>query len=149
MVLRSVRTQDEGAFVPHLSLSAGILLAFVCVGTLVFFVGHMAGRINVNTVIDLVTEDARSAIRRLTFHEQQPALPPNTWHNASVVVDGRRGYVQQLNAAGLADWAANRGTTLRLLVRPGDYVLPGAPIALVQPETEGAQAAIEDATALV
>jgi uncharacterized membrane protein len=29
MVLRSVRTQSEGAFVPHLSLSVGILLAFV------------------------------------------------------------------------------------------------------------------------
>ncbi len=54
MVLRSVRTQDEGEFVPHLSLSVGIALAFVCVGTLVFFVGHMAGRINVDTVIELV-----------------------------------------------------------------------------------------------
>ncbi len=60
MVLRSVRTQSEGAFVPHLSLSVGILLAFVCVGTLVFFVGHMAGRINVDTVVELVSEDVRA-----------------------------------------------------------------------------------------
>lgn len=35
MVLRSVRTHEEGEFVPHLSLSVGIALAFVCVGTLV------------------------------------------------------------------------------------------------------------------
>ena len=62
MVLRSVRTQGEGEFVPHLSLSVGILLAFVCVATLVYFVGHMAGRINVDTVIELVSEDVRSAI---------------------------------------------------------------------------------------
>ena len=47
MVLRAVRTRSEGEFVPHLSLSVGILLAFVCVAALVFFVGHMAGRINV------------------------------------------------------------------------------------------------------
>ena len=66
MVLRSIRTVSEGEFVPHLSLSVGILLAFVCVATLVFFVGHMAGRINVDTVIDLVSEDVRSAIQRLT-----------------------------------------------------------------------------------
>lgn len=33
MVLRSVRTQDEGTFVPHLSLSVSILLAFACVGS--------------------------------------------------------------------------------------------------------------------
>ena len=30
MVLRSVRTQDEGAFTPHLSLTVGLLLTFVC-----------------------------------------------------------------------------------------------------------------------
>ena len=57
MVLRTVRTQSEGEFVPQLSLSVGILLAFVCVAILVFFVGHMAGRINVDTVIGLVSND--------------------------------------------------------------------------------------------
>ena len=49
MVLRSVRTHSEGEFVPHLSLTVSILLAFVCVATLVYFVGHMAGRINVGS----------------------------------------------------------------------------------------------------
>ena len=66
MVLRSVRTQEEGVFVPHLSLSVSILLAFLCVGMLVYFVGHMASRINVDTVVELVSEDMRSAILRLT-----------------------------------------------------------------------------------
>lgn len=65
-VLRSVRTQDEGAFVPHLSLTIAIILAFVCVATLVYFVGHMAGRINVDTVIELVSEEVRSGTARLT-----------------------------------------------------------------------------------
>ncbi len=69
MVLRSVRTQDEGAFVPQLSLSVSILLAFVCEATLVYFVGHMASRINVDTVIQLVSKDVRLAITRLTSEE--------------------------------------------------------------------------------
>ena len=43
MVLRSVRTQSGGLFVPDLALSISILRAYVCVGTLVFFVGQMAG----------------------------------------------------------------------------------------------------------
>ncbi len=72
MVLRAVRTHSEGEFVPHLSLSVAILLAFVCVATLVFFVGHMAGRINVDTVIELVSEDVRRAISRL-MHASTPA----------------------------------------------------------------------------
>ncbi|HVC51834.1 MAG TPA: DUF2254 domain-containing protein [Stellaceae bacterium] len=149
MVLRTVRTQSEGEFIPQLSLSVGILLAFVCVATLVFFVGHMAGRINVDTVIGLVSNDARSAIQRLTTDTLQPSPPPDAfWHNAVAVTDARRGYLQQLNDTGLADWAAERKTAIRLLVRPGDYVFPGAPIAIMTPPVEGADAAIRNATAL-
>ncbi len=149
MVLRTVRTPSEGEFVPHLSLSIGILLAFVCVATLVFFVGHMAGRINVDTVIQLVSEDVRSAVQRLTTDTRQPAPPPAVfWHNAVPVIDRRRGYLQQLDDDGLANWAAEHGTAIRLLVRPGDYVFPGAPIALMTPPVAGADAAIRSATAL-
>jgi uncharacterized membrane protein len=149
MVLRSVRTRSEGEFVPHLSLTIGIVLAFCCVATLVFFVGHMAGRINVDTVVDLVSDDVRRAIARLTFDKPQPEPPPlHFWRDGVAVSDPRRGYLQHLDAASLADWAAARGTRLRLLVRPGDYVFPGAPIAVMLPEVEGAAAAITRATAV-
>ena len=149
MVLRSVRTQSEGEFVPHVSLSVGILLAFVCVATLVFFVNHMAGRINVDTVIELVSRDVTAALGRLAADEPGPAPPPaDAWRDAQPVADPRRGYLQQLDDEGLATWAAERETAIRLLVRPGDYVFPGAPIALAVPMVEGVESAIEDATAL-
>lgn len=149
MVLRTVRTQDEGVFVPHLSLSFGILLAFVCVGTLIYFVGHMAGRINVDTVIGLVSEDVRDAIAALTIEQPEPAPPPKaTWHEAHSVIDGRSGYLQQLDGSGLAKWADEHEASILLLVRPGDYVFPGAPIALIKPKVEGCENAIRNATAL-
>jgi len=149
MVLRSVRTQGEGEFIPHLSLTVAILLAFVCVGTLVYFVGHMAGRINVDTVIELVSEEVRSAVRRLTTDAAQPSPPPEAfWDNAAPVTDTRRGYLQHLDADGLADWAAGRGASVRLFVKPGDYVFPGAVIATVLPATDGVGRAVTGATAL-
>jgi uncharacterized membrane protein len=149
IVLRSVRTEGEGGFIPHLSLSVGIALAFVCVATLVYFVGHMAGRINVDTVIELVSDDVNSAIRRLTTDRRQPAQPPAmVWRDAVPIADPRRGYLQQLDEAGLASWAAENQTAILLLVRPGDYVFPGAPIALMLPPVEGAGEAIRNATAL-
>jgi len=149
VVLRSVRTQEEGVFVPHLALSFGILLAFISVGTLIYFVGHMASRINVDTVIGLVNDDIRSAIARLTLTEPQQEPPPlETWQGAVPVPDARSGYLQQLDTSGLAKWASEKGLMIHLLVRPGDYVFPGKPIALVKPETEGCGDAIRDATAL-
>ncbi len=149
MVLRSVRTQDEGVFTPHVSLTVSILLAFLCVGTLIYFVGHMAGRINVDTVVELVSNDMRSAIKRLTTDARGPMPAAGEfWADAVAVCDSRHGYLQELDAEGLADWAASQGVAIHLLVRPGDYVFPGAPIALVKPLHAGAAAAIGDATAL-
>ncbi len=151
MVLRSVRTQSEGEFVPHLSLSIGILLAFVCVGTLVYFVAHMAGRINVDTVIELVSGEVRAAIARVGASDRKgagPALPASAWHDAAVVADPRHGYVERLDADQLADWADEKQTSLRLFVRAGDYVFPGAPIALVKPQVDGVADAIGRATTL-
>lgn len=147
MVLRSVRTQDEGVFVPHLSLSVSILLAFACVGMLVYFVGHMAGRINVDTVIDLVGEDVRSAIDRLTTSEPQTALADTQcWDQAAPVLDTRRGYLQRLDQEALANWAQDHKAAIRLLVRPGDYVFPGAPFAVILwKEQTGNLAAISEA----
>jgi uncharacterized membrane protein len=149
MVLRSVRSQDEGAFVPHLALSLGILLAFVCVATLVYFVGHMAGRINVDTVVDLVSDEVHSGVMRLMVDEAEPEPPPKSfWAGGTCVSDDRRGYLQHLDEDGLADWAAEHDTAIRLLVRPGDYVFPGAAIAVLTTPVEGAAAAIRNATAL-
>jgi uncharacterized membrane protein len=149
IVLRSVRTETEGGFVPHLALSFSILLAFVCVATLVYFVGHMAGRINVDTVIELVSEDVEQAVTRLTA-DRIPAEPPLPafWQEAMPIADDRRGYLQQLDETGLADWAAERDTSIRLLVRPGDYIFPGSPLAVMTPPIEGAAEAIRKATAL-
>lgn len=149
MVLRSMGTLADRGFVPHLSLSVGILLAFGCVATLVFFVGHIAGRINVDTVIDLVSEDARLAVKHLARDEPETAVPNLDFLETTVPVhDGRCGYLQQIDEAGLADWAAEHGVVIRMLVRPGDFVFPGAPIGLLSGAVGGADAAIKNATAL-
>ncbi|MEO7493415.1 MAG: DUF2254 domain-containing protein [Massilia sp.] len=144
MVLRSVRTEQESLFTPHLSLTVGVVLAFACVATLVYFVGHMANRINVDTVVDLVSADVHRAIRGISDgHEPQAAAPsPAFWACAHPVTDSRSGYLRHVDAEALADWAEQHGTALILLRRPGDYVFPGAPIALMTVAVDGAAKAI-------
>lgn len=144
MVLRSVRTDEETLFTPHLSLTVGVLLAFGCLAILVYFVGHMASRINVDTVVELVSADVHSALKTVRSGERQVPRPPRShWSGATIVRDARSGYLRHVDAAALADWAAEYGTALRLLRRPGDYVFPGAPIALLTVAVDGASAAIE------
>ncbi len=149
MVLRTVRSPLEREFVPHLSLTIAILLAFVCVATLVWFVAHMAQRINVDTVIDLVSCDVHAGIDRMTVQGSQPPPPAaEFWRDATPIIDRRSGYLQQLDVDSLADWVFQHHAALRLLVRPGDYVFPNTPIAIIKPRIEGAGDAILKSTAL-
>ncbi len=149
MVLRSVRTAAEGEFIPHLSLSVGILLAFLSVATLVYFVGHMAGRINVDTVIELVSRDVHAAIDRIALDEAPPPLPADRhWAAGRLIADERRGYLQAIDHERLLAWAVERATSIRLFVRPGDYVFPGTSFAVVMPPCDGIEDAIVRHTSL-
>lgn len=149
MVLRTVRTEDETVFTPHLSLTVCLVLAFACVATLVYFVGHMASRINVDTVVELVSMDVHVAIERITAEDAQTVAPGREfWSQATPIVDARRGYLDQIDTGALADWAASHGTAILLLRRQGDYVFPGAPIGLMTVPVAGAALAIQTATAL-
>lgn len=149
VVLRSVRTAEEGVFVPHLALTLCVILAFLCVATLVYFVAHIAGRINVDTVIDLVARELHDATDKLLLEARDDIVPSaGLWDYAGEIQHAHAGYLQHLDAEGLADWAAAHGTAIRLLVRPGQFVFPGAPIALAVPPIDGLSEAVDSAVAL-
>lgn len=148
LVLRSVRGSEEGEFVPHVSVSVAILLAIVCVAALVWYVHHMASRINVDTVINLVSRDLKDAIARLTSEEAADVPPVDTNIDATNAVRvASYGYLQQLDADGLASWAGENGVRIRLLFRPGDYVFPSATVARATAAVEGLADAISGAMA--
>ena len=152
VLLRTVRSVEEEAFVPHLGLTGALVLALLCVATLVWFVHHVATGINVETVIELVHEDLSAAISRLTLDRPDPAPPPAgpPSEGGVPVVSRGGGYLRALDEGTLADWAAERDATLVLLVRPGDYVSPGSPVAELSPAArpEGAEEAVADALSL-
>ena len=130
-------------------MSVGILLAFTCVGTLVYFVGHMAGRINLDTVMELVSGEVSGAIKRDGARKSQTPLPArSTWRDAIVVVGPRRGYVEHIDADRLAYWADENSTQVQLLVHTGDYIFPGAAIAFSKPAVKGLSETISDFTTL-
>lgn len=147
MVLRTVRTVEEDPFVPHLAITGALVLALVAVGTLVWFVHHIATSINIETVVDAVQQDLCKAIATHTRDEPGPARPEEKLAGRAMVTTGG-GYVQALDEDALADWAHERGIRIILRVRPGDYVPSGFPIAFVSREVEGTEAAILDTVTL-
>lgn len=131
VLLRTVRSVDEVAFVPHLGITFALVLALLCVGTLVWFVHHIASSINVNTVINVVHSELADAIAALEpvgpDDDAADALPPPAAQGRPFTF-GRGGYLRSLDEGALVDWAKTHGSMLWLRVRPGHYLFPGAPV---------------------
>jgi uncharacterized membrane protein len=149
-----VRTVEEDPFVPHLAITGALVLSLVAVGTLVWFVHHIATSINIETVVDAVQQDLCRAIAAHTRDEPGAARPDETPTGKALAPTGKAlaptggGYVQALDEDALADWAAGHGVRVILRVRPGDYVPSGFPIAFLSAPVKGAEGAILDAVTL-
>ena len=65
VVLRTVRGEAEGLFVPSLAVFAALLLALLGIGVLVFFIHHIASSIQASTVIGAITDESLAVIERV------------------------------------------------------------------------------------
>lgn len=144
IVLRTVRTAQEDPFVPNIAVTGALVLALVCIGTLTWFVHHIATSINVERVVDTVHRDLVHSIGLHTHETPGPAAPAERLVGRPIVADGSD-YVQAVDAEGLADWAQSNDLVVALRVRPGDYVPCGAPVAVVSREADGVDAAVSRA----
>ena len=143
IVLRAVRGGEGEAFVPALGVTLGLVLAATCVALLIYFIHHVANRINVDTVIDLVHDDVIADMERLTLDDACPSLNDDIdWDAATAVCLPHSGYLQQVDMSALVDWATEHDVVVNLLRRPGEFVYPYAPIALISAPVDDAEAAV-------
>lgn len=146
VVLRTVRTVEEQPFVPHFAVSGAIFLALVCIGTLVWFVHHIATSINVETVIDAVHRDLCEAVQKQTL-DAPDLRRPHDGPGGDAIGSAAGGYLQAVDTASLVEWAKENRVVLTLRVRPGDYVPRGFPVAFLSARVDGADDAVAQALA--
>lgn len=149
IVLRSVRGGEDSAFVPSLGVTIGLLLAGACVALLIYFIHHVASRINVDTVIDLVHDDVLKSMERLTLEEEPPTRPDTIdWRKGCEVSLPDDGYLQQIDTQSLVDWAEKNDCVVSFLRRPGEFVFPHTAVARISKPIDDAEDAIRDCIAL-
>ena len=153
LVLRTIRRDDETAFVPHIAVTVGVLLALFSIAVLIYFIHHVAVSIQTDEVVARVARELFEGIERL-FPTQigrgsDPASPPAPMAalapgfngEAVPVAAAEDGYVQIVDAHALMALAVESDAVIRLQVRPGDYVIRGQTLALVAPAGDDALAA--------
>ncbi len=145
LVLRTIRRADEGAFVPHLSVSIGVILALVSVGALIYFIHHVSVSIQADQVVARVGKELAAGIDRLFPQrmgqgQSRPALgssdaglPAGFELESRPVVANGDGYLQLIDADALMSLATEEDVLLRLERRPGHYVVKGGPLLRAWP----------------
>ncbi len=132
IVLRTIRSGEEGAFVPSLAVFFGFVLALGGVGALMFFIHHIASSIQASNIIASVANETIHAIERL-FPEhlgQGPGeddddstpdlLAERNWR---AVPTKESGYIQSVDNAALLRVARDRKTIVRMERGIGEFVV--------------------------
>ena len=145
LVLRTVRRADEAAFVPHLSVSIGVLLAMVSIGVLIYFIHHVSVSIQADEVVARIGRELEEGIGRLfpgqlgkpgseaSKAPDEAELPAAFAREARPVGAPEDGYLQLINADALMALASQEDLLLRLERRPGHFLVKGQAMVMVWP----------------
>lgn len=137
IVLRTIRGSDEGGFVPSLAVSFSVVLAIGGVGTLIFFIHHIASAIQASNIIASVAKETLMAVNRLfpeksgrepMTDEDDSSLPPMPTQKWQPVMAERNGYLQGVDKAELLRLAREHKTIVRMDHGIGEFVVENSPL---------------------
>lgn len=145
--LRSVHG-DPDAYVAPVGVVASLALAFACLGTLAYFVHHIAQGIQANYIVHRIASETRRIIDEEMphpFRTPEPDVPCRTPDGATEIVATDEGYVQLVDDAGLVEAARAHDTVLTLVRAPGEFVVRGSAVAFVHgPAPESLRSAVNE-----
>jgi uncharacterized membrane protein len=144
-ILRTIRGEGDGysQFVPQLAVTVGILLAIISIGVLIYFIHHASTIIQASHVIQNVSADLHSAIKRLfpekighseLEHSPTVAEIPISFEEESLPIRANStGYLQAIDHEALMKVACQYNLLIRLNTRPGLFVVQGTNLVLAFP----------------
>jgi uncharacterized membrane protein len=147
LALVSIGPDSHGDFVPHLSITVTMALVVVDVVVLVIFINHIAKSIQLPQVVASIAGDLSRAIDAeegrsdRSARKAGPSLSETVVRldeDSGVVRAPRSGYLQFVRIERLIDIAVRSRAVIRLLHRPGHFVVEGQPLADVWPATAAA-----------
>ncbi|MFZ0706321.1 MAG: DUF2254 domain-containing protein [Candidatus Korobacteraceae bacterium] len=118
----------ESEYVPWVSAEISVALALSCVGVLIYFIHHVAVAIQVNTVLTEIAGDLTRTLGELTS-KSEISVAPVIFEPQFTLQASASGYLQWIDYHILANAARDTGTIVKLVHRPGRYVLEGSVIA--------------------
>jgi len=142
LALGSVGNGPRPDFVPHLSATVAIALTLVSMGVLIYFIDHVATSIQLTSVVSGIAHDFDTTVEELfedgsgSGQETGPSLAEvseRLEREGAIVPATTSGYLQAVGRERLISIASSSEAVIRLLQRPGHFLVEGRPLALVWP----------------
>jgi uncharacterized membrane protein len=144
LALGSVESAPATVFVPHISVTVALILTLVDLGILIYFIHHVATSIQLTSVVSGIARDFRSTLANLqadmatsaptyTAEPDPSAISENVLAVGAPVYAHSSGFIQSVGHRHLMDIAVSSDSVIRLVRRPGHFVLEGQPVAFVVP----------------
>ncbi len=145
IVLRTIRDggdNPDADFVPSVAVIFGVILGLAAIGSLIYYIHHVATSIQATSIIAYITEETISEIRR-TF----PVLPSSNEideetnkilgeKNYLTVQSDVYGYVQNADTIELGEIAEKHDLILKMQRRIGQFTIKDMPVLRVYPKHE-------------
>jgi uncharacterized membrane protein len=136
-------TDPPQSFVPHLSTSVAVGLVLIDLGVLIYFIDHVASSIQLTSVVSGIAQDFRRTLAQLQADEWQlvhlgaddddfDALTRSADLGDAIAAQ-ESGFLQAVGYKRLVAIATQSDAVIRLLHRPGHFVVAGQPLARVIP----------------
>lgn len=138
LVLRGVRSTDEGQFVPIAAVNMTLLMTLLATIALVYFIGHVAQSIKISSIINLIMSHTNALIDDLFpsgFGQpwSQSTDPPLPTEPSAIILAHKNGYLQLVQEQKLMKAVMEADVVARLEYSVGDFVLHGSPLVTVWP----------------
>ncbi len=142
LILRTVNGSEDRRFVPHISVTVGLIMALTSIGVLIYFIHHSAASIQAENVIANVGRELDQAIARLypdcvgvgprgRKGEEMP--PPGFDRESRPVAADRSDYIQNIDLDRLMELARDHDLIIGVPHRPGKFLVAGGDLARVWP----------------
>ena len=146
LALGSVQSAPARDFVPHISVTMALLLLLIDLVIVIYFIHHVATSIQLPSVVSGIARDFRSTLLSLQRDSASGATPGSDEVDPSELSEvclemgapvyaHSSGFIQAVGHRHLMAIAVNSDCVIRLVRRPGHFVLEGQPVAFVAPDT--------------
>ncbi len=135
LLLRTITDTERGdPFIPELAVNVAILYALIGVGAIIYFIHHIASRIQAEAIIvDIARETGPLLARRFPDGIGDPASVPPTEAEGRAVLAAESGYVGIIEGDSLMRVAREAQVLIRIERALGTFVAEGETIATVVP----------------